>query len=195
MWKPRHDDWSVSDKLPVMIHTSQARFAQQFETDAHVPQVVVVNELEDLEMTLEMVGGDPTCRSTVIYSSASDLPDEVARWHTCAERGRVPGQLQGKLQSRVVWTFRPHADCPKLATKIPNKLKIATSKPKDSKEDFVIRFNPDAYYSWDAWKRVTRNAGKEARQWCQCMPSSLGLVTHVKTHGASRNKMPNKSED
>ena len=60
-----------------MIHTSQARFAQQFETDTHVPQVVVVNELEDLEMTLEMVGGDPTCRSTVIYSSASDLPDEV----------------------------------------------------------------------------------------------------------------------
>lgn len=74
-----------------MIQTTQARFAQQFEEDTCVPQVVVVNELEDLEMTLEMVGGDPTCRSTVIYSSASDLPDEVARWHACGHRGRFLG--------------------------------------------------------------------------------------------------------
>lgn len=47
-------------------HASQARFAQQFETDTHVPQVVVVNELEDLEMTFDMVGRDPTCRPTSI---------------------------------------------------------------------------------------------------------------------------------
>ena len=165
-WRPRQDDWLVADKTPVLIQTIQARFAQQFEEDTCVPQVVVVNELEDLEMTLEMVGGDPTCRSTVTYSSASDLPDEVARWHACGHRGRVPGHLQGKLQSRVVWTFRLHENCPQLATKMKEKLSIAA---KEAKEDFVVRFNTDAYYSWDAWNRLTKNAGKEARQWCHAL--------------------------
>ena len=70
-----------------------------------------------------------------------------------ASRGRVPGQLSGKLQSRVVWVLRLHDASPKLATKTIEKVKIQTENT--AQEEVVVRFCTDACYSWEAWSRLT----------------------------------------
>ena len=153
VWKPRQEDWQVEDKSAVQVVTSLDRLEHKLEENNKTPLVAVTSDVEELTTTLEMVGGDANCRVTVLYSSVSDLPDEVARWQMKASRGRVPGQLSGKLQSRVVWVLRLHDASPKLATKTIEKVKIQTENT--AQEEVVVRFCTDACYSWEAWSRLT----------------------------------------
>eukprot|EP00438_Fugacium_kawagutii_P020171 Skav220547 [mRNA] locus=scaffold761:64316:68135:- [translate_table: standard] len=105
-WKPRQDDWSTADRARVSIVTSFQTLENKLEEDSSQAMVFVTSDTDELPMCLEMLGGDVNSRVTVIYSSASDLPDQIERWQDKASRGRVPGYFYGKLQSRVdTWGF------------------------------------------------------------------------------------------
>ena len=73
--------------------TSLVRLERKIKENNKTPLLAVTSDMEDLTTTFQIVGGDPNCCLTVLYTSASDLPDEVACWQKQASHDECPASL------------------------------------------------------------------------------------------------------
>ena len=82
-----------------------------------------------------------------------------------ATRIKVPGHLDGRLQTCTCWVFRFGPEQPILRTGIAMKLPAGVQPPHAARPAWVLRLACQWHYNYSDWKRVLQSPGPRARKW------------------------------